>query len=82
MVPRNGNTINFWNDVWFSDVPIIDIVSSYKRKEINVDAKTSDFINYNKHWNLNTLMNILPKNIIHMIRNTPIPIKDIEDKIY
>lgn len=46
--------------------------------------ETADFINSFKHWDINPLVNILPRHIINKIKVISIPTTDILDqmKIY
>lgn len=61
--------------------PLTDKVSIDRRAGLNMKNKVSKFINRTRGWELTELTGLLPKNIISSIRDIPIPISDVPDKM-
>ena len=51
-------------------------------QNINIDANVHDFINQGtKEWNIHSISNILPPNVLSYIKSIPIPLSPMEDRI-
>lgn len=66
---------------WMEDSPLISLVDPKAKHNIVQNARVSDFIRQLRQSNLNSLVNILPKEIVNKIKAIPIPVTNIEDKI-
>lgn len=49
--------------------------------EVNTDTRVSEFIDDKISWKVDILTRYLLEDIIYQIKNTPIPLSNIEDKI-
>jgi hypothetical protein len=72
----NGNTINLWFDPWCGE-PLINFVPNL---EIDLEAKTSDFI-LNSQWNLQQNFIITFPQVAFLVQQVTIPIPNKHDEL-
>lgn len=77
----DGNNINFWQDNWMPESPLIKKVPLERRSVVNMEDKVSKYINRSHGWQLMELRGLLPDDIITKSENIPIPVMDVRDKI-
>lgn len=59
----------------------MDKIISDRIDEVNTDTRVSEFIDDKISWKVDILTRYLLEDIIYQIKNTPIPLSNIEDKI-
>lgn len=60
----NGNQINFRYDYWMEESSLIQKILPNTEHIINYQAKVTNYINANNHWNLSHLNDFLPYPVI------------------
>ena len=78
----DGRKVCFLTDYWVNMVSLVSFMDGNNLQYINLEAKVHDFINHEtKKWNIHSISNILPLNVIADIKAKHIPCSPIEDRI-
>lgn len=77
---RNDKDIYFWKDIWLSEFRLFTLFSQIKEMISTLAKKFVVLLMINKNW-VDNLAAFLPSSILSMIRNTPIPISNMVDKV-
>lgn len=72
----DGQSINFWLNNRMEDSPPVDKINQNTIHLIEKNVKVNDFITPTKHWEADSLVNILS-----ITRLNPIRISDFDDRI-
>ncbi len=83
-VVGDGKTINFWQDRWLTDIPLIESVAD--KDSIDKSLLVCDLINSNKDWDrpkiFQLLIGKLRRRTIRTILEYNIPTNDFQDRMY
>lgn len=63
------------------DSPLVDKINPNMTQHMEENANVKNFVTPTKHWDTNSLVNILPNHMINKIIMILLPIYDLKDRI-
>lgn len=74
----NDNEISFWLDNWCTHTSLFELTNT-SPSSVDLKLKLFTFILPNKTWDISCLNQLLPNDIINLIKGIPLPHLDIKD---
>ena len=76
----DGNDINFWDDIWFSNNKLVE--KAINPQAIDKTLRVADFIQNSNQWDIDKLNLVLDPQSVQEISRVHIPTNKIQDRLY